>query len=553
MENTEKPTHQHTNLAGDPTHHAPDQNVSSKPEPVPAPHYVSDRVEENRSNKGQVASLLTVIVLLVVVIGFLVGSKYMSNWNPMTNDDTANDSGIVTNDPTANLPTPIESDVGTKYKQVAKINPITKYVNNIYMGDDIVSNQVVISSDSSLVDSAKYNVAWNTQYTDRYVFYINRDNQMIYYYDKDTNTKRALSLPDGVNINDVEFADLGLYVMTNKWVMLHFFKKDGYGTSNTYFLNTDNFEYYSTEVFDNCDAAYCYGASLELEISSDEFITHQGGGDACGGGGIIARYNAATKAYTKILDYDSGCADENDEYIGLYKNLLVHSKHFWDEGDEGDWDEPDYSGPSVIYLEVATTDIYTKEKQVLISEKDMPKNIQNVVLNTKDGLIGLFETYDLESPVPVKVYDMNAKKFTNANFKNENTLYDRYDNNLKVQKLLEDNKSFIKITQENVEYARVVRADNTYGEYTIRGMDQSGTQFDLLKDPDKIFNNNSEVTKQNYAFSLTNKPWVKSDHEVEFYVNLRQWGETSNPIMWAQDKKMLLNTQTGVIYEEVNQ
>lgn len=550
----EETHHKHTNLAGDPTHHVPNDKVDNTQNPIHQASYTPEVKEHKSSSNPILAILLGLIILLLLGIGgFALGSKYLNGWNPMDmaiNPNPSNQNSAPINDqPEVKLPAAKESDLGPAYKQVAKVDPVTTYDYNYYIGDSLILTKAIYSSDSYAAESTENDIVAYTSYTNKYIFYIDTENTQITYYDKATKAKRGLPLPEGFSSSNVEFYDSYIQVLNDKWIVVNLSRKDQYGQSYTFLLNTENFNYTEAKEFANCDVVYCGGPSLVTALSNDEFILEQGGGDSCGGGGVVSKYNALTKTYTKLLDYESGCADEEDDYVGYYKNQLIHTKHFWDEGD-GNYEDPNYTGPEVLYLAITSTDISNGQKKTIISEAKMPKNIKSVVLNEESGLIGLYEDYAADKISPSYVFDLNKNDFTNDNFDYADAMGDKYDNKDKLNKLLEANKPFIRIEKANTKYAEIVSANNEYGEYSLRGGDAKGNKFYLLQELDKLLGNDDQATNKYYVFSQWGKPWVRSNYEIEFYVNMRDRNSTKNEYLFAADKVMIMNTQTGVIYEK---
>lgn len=118
----------------------------------------------------------------------------------------------------------------------------------------------------------------------------------------------------------------------------------------------------------DCPGIYCLPSAMPL---NDQYaILKRGYGDGCGGGGSLALFNLKTYQETFITDYDNSCVSTDSAFVDIFNGkLLMNTTKFIAMSE--------YDGEDKL-SSIYSLDPFTKEKQVLLTDDQIPADARSI-------------------------------------------------------------------------------------------------------------------------------------------------------------------------------
>ncbi len=329
-------------------------------------------------------------------------------------------------------------EVNKKQAYIDTVNG--KFFLDSVVYDPIDQNKPILFSD---LDEALHEMG-------DYIFYAQANK--ITRYNKVTKEIEDISLP----VEMGSYSVAGVSPLTETRAIINFYGGTYGSDVLTYIYSIDTQIYEQINLFDACKVVYCGGPFVYGELSSKEFIVRQGGGDGCGGGGFIYKFNIETMTKELISKYAGGCGPDAPAFIGTADGKVLMSDYHYDET------------LGSMHDNIFSIDPYTLAKKDIVSKGKLPNNISDITVSTSN-------TNDLI------LYDYVSSKVYTFNF---STMLVTKIQPLKEYKLAQDTRerSLYKIESTNYQMDRITSAwENKSDEATaIFVQDLNGNVKDYL-------------------------------------------------------------------------
>lgn len=367
-------------------------------------------------------------------------------------------------------------------------------------------------------------------------FIIFKNPNDIGFYNKSTREYKNIPFPEDFakKIIKGDFYYLNAYEVNKNNLIIRLTNNTDY-YYNHYLFDINNYSFKKLDGLDKRCGIYCLGPWVEKQISDNEYIFHQGDGDACWSSGKLFLYNLLTGNSKSLLDYANGCIDKSDGFVGFFGNNILASTHKFDKVKNNN-----------KFLNLYSISPYGI-KTILISASNMPPNIDNIWVNPKDNIIYLNE-YSENNKDNSKIYyifDIKTKSLQ----KNLNKLLPRYESliNSDTKTLINENSKYFEIKMSEVKLGTIkeIKAWNT----GIRVLDADNDLITLV--PTNFLSNKFEAEKtdgrlqvklnvyRNYRFSDTK---ILSEKLIQFT------GAVYYSTSLVQEKTFVMSLESGNVY-----
>lgn len=398
----------------------------------------------------------------------------------------------------------------SKYKLVGKITdqPRQKYVLNFngIAGAKPIYEYISREREQNSEQIFKESAAARIFDRDKALFYFDSGSHSFIKINKNSKRIETITIPNLNNENPYEFE---AYAFNKEWLAINIESPSG---TRLILFNTESSETIDTREYSEC-SIYCLGPKVIKELNKDDFLIIHGGGDGCAAVGEISKYQARDNKKTILMRYGSGCADDADDFLGIYENSLIHADHHYDQ-----------LLNMSRYLTVSIMNIDSGESATLIGKYDMPKDIFDIQINKEKGLMAL---KDKDGNIK-SVFDLKTNKFTNEKF-DTNTPYESYYMSWEksFEDLLTDNPDYLnyEIVKEPIYPLRdayyALKEDPK--PQILRIMTKQEETIDLINTTDLAkFVPIDETLPDNryFAFVPSHQPKMISDKEVEFFFTI---------------------------------